>query len=131
SKEDIEKMKKEAEIHADEDKKKKEEVEKKNIADQMIYTAEKALKDAEGKITDEIKTSVQAKIDALKTARAGSDIAALQKASEELSTEMQKIGEAMAKANPQSEAGATPNQEGTEKKDDQNPEGNVRDAETK
>lgn len=123
SKEDIEKMKKEAELHADEDKKKKEEVEKRNIADQMIYTAEKALKDAEGKITDEIKTGVQAKIDALKTAKNGSDITALQKATDELTAEMQKIGEAMAKA--------APEQKTEEKKDDENPEGNVRDAETK
>ncbi len=124
SKEDIERMKKDAELHADEDKKKKESVEKRNIADQMIYTAEKALKEAEGKITDEIKNDVQVKIDALKKAREGADSEVLQKATEELATAMQKIGEAMAGAT-QANAEQKPDDGGA------NPEGNVRDAETK
>ena len=66
SDEEIKKMKKEAEIHASEDAKKKEAVDARNLSEQLIYTAEKALKDAEGKIGDDIKTGVQAKIDELK-----------------------------------------------------------------
>ncbi|MFA6226989.1 MAG: molecular chaperone DnaK [Candidatus Paceibacterota bacterium] len=121
-KEDIEKMKKEAELHADEDKKKKEEVEVKNIADQMIYTAEKAIKDNGAKITPEIIKGVEDKISALKTAKNGTDSAAIKTATEALSAEMQKIGEAMAKAQ-KDQAGQ---QGATEKKED-----NVKDAEFK
>ena len=54
-------MKKDAEMHAAEDAQKKELAEAKNLAEQMIYTAEKALKDAEGKIGDDIKTSINGK----------------------------------------------------------------------
>ncbi len=121
SKEDIEKMKKEAEIHADEDKAKKEAVEAKNMADQMIYTAEKALKDAEGKITDDVKKGVEDKVAALKAVKEGTDKEAITKATGDLSTEMSKIGEAMSKAT-SPEAGATPNPEATDP--------NIRDAET-
>jgi molecular chaperone DnaK len=93
SESDIERMKKDAESHADEDKKKKEAVEKKNIADQMIYTAEKSLTDYKDKISEEVATDVREKIDALKNAcNAGGDI---ESASQALSTSMQKIGEAI------------------------------------
>jgi molecular chaperone DnaK len=123
SEDDIKKMQKEAELHADEDKKKKDEVETKNIAEQMIYTAEKALKDNKDKVPAEIVRSVEDKITALKTAKNGTDMTAIKTASEGLSNEMQKIGEAMAKAT-QNTAGAqsAPNQ-GEEKKDEK-----VRDA---
>jgi len=124
SKEDIERMKKDAEIHADEDKKKKEEAEARIGADQLIYTAEKALKDAEGKISDDIKTGVQGKIDELKKVKDATDIEAIKKASSELSTEMMKIGEAMSKAT-QTEPEKKP-EDGGETTD-----GNVRDAEVK
>lgn len=99
--EDIERMQKEAELHKDEDAKKKEAVESRNNAEQLVYSAEKSLTDAEGKISDEIKTSVQGKIDALKKEKEGTDSAAIKKASDELSTEMQKIGEYMSKNAPQ------------------------------
>jgi molecular chaperone DnaK len=121
-KEDIEKMKKEAELHAEEDKKKKEEIEVKNIADQMIYTAEKAIKDNGGKIPAEVVKGVEDKIATLKTAKNGTDISAIKTATEGLSTEMQKIGEAMSKAQ-KDQAGQ---QGASEKKDD-----NVKDAEFK
>lgn len=129
SKEEIEKMKKEAELHADEDRKKREEAEKRNIADQIIYTAEKALKDAEGKISEETKKNVQEKIDVLKKAREGNDIEVMQKATDELSSAMQKIGEEMAKSASTTENSSE--QKTEEKKDDQSPDGNIRDAETK
>ena len=122
-KEDIEKMQKEAELHAEEDKKKKEGVEVKNIAEQMIYTAEKAIKDNGGKIDATIVKGVEDKIADLKKAKDGTDTDAIKKASEALSTEMQKIGEAMQKA-----AQSAPGQTGAteEKKED-----NVKDAEFK
>ncbi len=101
SSEEIEKMKKDAEVHATEDAKKKEIAEVKNLAEQMIYTAEKALKDAEGKISEDIKNGVNAKISELRTALTGGDITAVKTASQNLSTEMQKIGEYLSK-NPSS-----------------------------
>jgi len=101
SSEEIEKMKKDAEVHATEDAKKKEIAEVKNLAEQMIYTAEKALKDAEGKISEDIKNGVNAKISELRTALTGGDITAIKTASQNLSAEMQKIGEYLSK-NPSS-----------------------------
>ncbi len=97
SKEEIEKMKKEAEIHAQEDNKKKEEIEIKNSAESLVYMSEKAIKDAGDKIKPEDKKLIEEKIEALKKAKGGSDIDAIKKASQELSTEIQKIGEALYK----------------------------------
>jgi molecular chaperone DnaK len=123
-KEDIERMKKEAEMNAAEDAKKKESVEVKNIAEQMIYTAEKAIKDNKDKIPAETIKGVEDKIADLKTATSGTDATLIKTKTEALSTEMQKIGEAMAKV--QKEApGQTA---GTEEK---KPEDNVKDAEYK
>lgn len=95
SKEDIEKMKADAEAHAGDDEKRKELIETKNIAEQLVYIAEKALKDAGEKVPEEVKTEVTEKIAALRTAHAGEDKEAIMKASDELSASMSKIGEAM------------------------------------
>ncbi|MHB1316399.1 MAG: molecular chaperone DnaK [Minisyncoccota bacterium] len=111
SKEDIERMQKDAEAHASEDQKKKDLAEAKNIAEQMIYTAEKAIKDNGDKVSAEIKTGVEAKIAELKTAKDGSDIEVMKKATGELSTEMSKIGEAMSKATPEPGSGENPKAE--------------------
>lgn len=119
SKEDIERMQKDAEAHAAEDQKKRDIAEAKNIAEQMIYTAEKALKDNGDKVSADIKGGVEAKIAELKTAKDGSDIDAMKKATEALSTEMSKIGEAMSKAAPEQPTGDASKTEGE----------NVRDAE--
>lgn len=119
--EDIKKMQADAELHAEEDKKKRELVEIKNTAEMITYTAEKALKENEAKIGDDIKKSVNEKISALKTAKDGTDGEAIKKATEELSSEMSKIGEVMSKA------GATDTKDKTP--EEQNPE--VRDAEFK
>ncbi len=97
SKDDIERMKKEADVHAEEDKKKHETVEVKNIAESLVYTAEKALKDNGEKVPADIKADVEAKIAEVKKLKDGTDVEAIKKATEELSTSMQKIGEAMAK----------------------------------
>jgi molecular chaperone DnaK len=125
---DIEKMKKDADLHAEEDKKKREESEARNFADQLIYTAEKALKDAEGKISVEIKQGVEAKVAELKQAKEKTAGAAeIKTATEALSLEMQKIGEAMNKQNQQTPPGGK-----TEDKKDNGPTGDgpIRDAET-
>ena len=98
TKEEIEKMKKEAEQYATEDRKKKEEAETRNQADMLIHTAEKALKEAGDKISEELKKSVAEKIENLKTARQATDTAAIKSAASELSTEMSKIGESMMSA---------------------------------
>lgn len=111
SKEEIEKMKKDAELHAEEDKKKKESVEIKNNADSLIFTTEKALKEAGEKISADKKKPVEEKIEALKKIKDGDDIEATKKASEELSQEAQKIGQelyAAAQAEQQKAQGANP-----------------------
>jgi len=92
---DIEKMKKDAEANAETDKQKKELVEMQNAADQIIYAAEKALKEHGDKVSEDIKKNVQEKIDALKSARNGTDAAAIKSAAEALSTAMSTIGQAM------------------------------------
>jgi molecular chaperone DnaK len=97
SKEEIEKMKKDAEAHAADDQKKKDLAEARNLAEQLIYTSEKSLKDAEGKITDEIKKVVEEKVTELKKLKEGDDLSAIKNATENLSKEIQKIGEYMQK----------------------------------
>ena len=94
---DVEKMRKDAETHADEDKKKRELVEAQNAADQIIYAGEKALKEHGDKVGEDIKKNVQEKIDALKTARGGTDVGAIKSAADGLSGAMSAIGEAMSK----------------------------------
>lgn len=115
--EDIKKMQADAEIHAEEDKKKKEIVDVKNTAEMTIYTAEKALKDSEGKITTELKDEVNAKITALRGVKDGTDGEAIKKATEELSNEMSKIGEAMAKAGAETPPASAPEEQNAEVKD--------------
>ncbi len=118
--EEIKKMQADAEMHAEEDRKKKEVVDVKNTAEMIIYTAEKALKDNETKITAELKDGVNAKILTLRGIKDGIDGEAIKKATEELSAEMSKIGEAIAKNAPaSSEAGAsiTPEEQPAEVKD--------------
>nr|MBC8465108.1 molecular chaperone DnaK [Parcubacteria group bacterium] len=127
SDEDIEKMKADAEKHADEDKKRKESVETKNTAEQLAYGAEKALKDNADKITDEIKANVEEKVKVLREKLAGDDVEAITKSSEELSTAMQAIGEHIAKTSQDAQA-ATGEGAGAKASEAPNEE-NVRDAE--
>ena len=100
SEEDIERMVKDAEEHAAEDKKRREEAETRNQAEQMAYSTEKLIKDNDDKLSEEIKTEVQADVDALKTALAGEDIEAVKTAQEKLTTSSQKLGEAIYSAQP-------------------------------
>jgi molecular chaperone DnaK len=99
SDDDIKRMQQEAEANADEDKKKMEVIEAKNLADQMIHTAEKALKDAGDKVTAELKKEVEDAIADTKSKKDSGDLEAIKKATESLSTTMMKIGEAMKTAN--------------------------------
>ena len=115
--EDIKKMQKDAEHHAEEDRKKKDVVDVKNTAEMIIYTAEKALKDNEAKIPAELKDSVNAKITALRGVKDGTDADAIKKATEELSAEMSKIGEAMAKAGATPQSPKPPEEQNAEVKD--------------
>ncbi len=117
SEEEVEKMKADAEAHAEDDKKKKELIEVRNLAEQLTYTAEKALKDAGDKVEEGVKKGIQEKIDALKAVKDGEDKEAINKASEELSTEMQKIGEILNKM-AQDEAAQTGEGAGDVKPDD-------------
>ncbi|MFC1645056.1 molecular chaperone DnaK [Patescibacteria group bacterium] len=126
SEEEIERMKKDAEAHAEEDKKKKEEVEVKNTADSLIYSTEKAMKESGEKVPADKKKPVEEKIEALKKIKDGDDIEAIKKATEELSTEAQKIGEELYKAAAEAEQKEKAEAEGGEKKDGEEP---VKDAE--
>ena len=98
SKDEIERMKKEAELHADEDKRKQEAIETKNIAETMVYTTEKMLKDAGDKVKADDKKAIEEKIEALKKVKEGDDIEAIKKAADELSQLAQKVGAEMYKA---------------------------------
>ena len=91
-------MKKDAEAHSAEDEKKKRLIDSRNMADQMIYTAEKALADHKDKVPEEVKTGVEAKVKTLKDAKEKDDADAITTATTALSQEMSKIGEAVAKA---------------------------------
>ncbi len=112
---DIEKMRKDAEVNAEADKKKHELIEAQNGADQVVYAAEKALKEHGDKVSEDIKKGVQEKIDALKTARGGSDVAMIKSAGEALSSEMSKIGQSMNQSagEPSSGEQSSPNDQGS------------------
>lgn len=131
SKDDIEKMKKDAEAHAEEDKNRKELAEVRNVADNLIYTAEKSLRDlpageagAGDKVATDVKKNIEDKISVLKKAKEGNDAAVIKAASDDLSRNLSAIGEAMYKqqeqTNKESDLGAD---------HDKNKEQGTRDAE--
>jgi len=124
---DIDRMQTEAKENEKDDEAKRELVEAKNVAEQLVYTAEKSLKDFGDKVDESIKKEVQEKIEGLKKAAAGTEKDAIKTASDELSTAMQKIGEAMSKQQQES-ASADEKKDDDNKKDDG--DGKVRDAET-
>jgi len=95
SKDEIEKMKKDAEAHAEDDKKKKEGIETKNMAESLVYTAEKAMRDAGDKLPANDKKDIEDKIEALKKVKDGEDLVAIKKATDDLSQAVQKVGAAM------------------------------------
>jgi len=100
SKEDIERMVREAEEHAAEDKKRREEADTRNSAEQIVYSTEKLIKENDEKLPEDVKTTVQADVDALKTALAGEDIEAVKTAFDKLVESQHKLGEAIYAAQP-------------------------------
>ncbi len=103
SPEEIERMKKEAEQFAGSDKEKKELIDARNLAEQMVYTAEKSLKDGGTAVPPEVKSDVEEKIKALNEVKGKDVLSDIKAKSEALSSAMQKIGEAMQKAKPNEE----------------------------
>lgn len=100
SKEEIEKMKKDAEDHATEDKKKQELIEARNIADATIYTVEKMLVDYKDKVSEEEKKDLETKMTALKEVKDKEELDAIKNAAEELNKAAQAIGSKMYQQNP-------------------------------
>jgi len=98
SKEEIEKMKRESELHAEEDKKKQELVEAKNLADNLIYTTERTLREAGDKISSETKKEIEEKIGELKKVKDGDNIDEIKQKTSELSQVIQKVGAEMYRA---------------------------------
>jgi molecular chaperone DnaK len=118
SKKEVEQMQKEAEMHAADDTKRREEVETRNTADTLAYTAEKTLREQKDKISDELNKEVEEKVAAVRSALQGTDIESVRKASQELSDAMQKVGAAVYQQQPPPGAeqppGAEPPPEGGE-----------------
>ncbi|MBN1693701.1 MAG: molecular chaperone DnaK [Dehalococcoidales bacterium] len=119
SKEEVDKMQKEAEAHASEDTKRREEIEAKNTADTMAYQAEKTLRDNKDKIPEELNKEAEEKIAAVKEALKGTDIEAIKNATQALNETMQKIGQAVYQQQQPPPGGQQPPPEGGE----QPPEG--------
>ena len=111
TKEEIEAAEKEAELHADEDKKKKELVEARNTADSLIYSTEKSIKDLGDKVDAEIKSKAEAAIEPLRKAMEGEDPEEIKRLSEELTQASHKLAEAMYQQ-ASAESGAQPGAEG-------------------
>ncbi len=110
---EINKMVKDAEVHAEEDRVKKETVEVRNEADGLVFRAEKSLKDFGDKIPKEVSSEIQSKVDACKAALTGQDLSKIKETKEALEQSIQKIGEAMQQASGTSGAcGAAPSGEG-------------------
>ena len=95
SKDEVNKMQKEAEMHASEDARRREEIEAKNMADTMAYQAEKTLRDNKDKIPADLNSEVEGKIAAVKEALKGTDTNAIKSATQALNESMQKIGQAI------------------------------------
>src|SRR5213076_2630452 len=93
NKEEVDRMVKEAEAHSAEDRAKREEVELRNQADHMIHQAEKVIKDNEARIPEDVRTEVNTKLEALKSAAKGSDTKALQRKMDDFNEALQKIGQ--------------------------------------
>ena len=92
---EIDKMKKEAEEHAEEDKKRKEKIEIRNNGDSMVHTAQKTLDELKEKVPDDVKKKVEDKIKNLRKALSGDDLDEIKEKTDALSKELQKVGESI------------------------------------
>lgn len=111
SKEEVAKMQRESEQYAAEDAKRREEVEARNMADTLAYTAEKTLRDNKDKIPAELNEEVEGKVKAVKDALQGTDVDAIRQTTQELNEAMQKIGAAIYKEQPPPGEGEPPQAE--------------------
>lgn len=111
---EVEKMRKEAELHADEDKKRKQLVEARNHADNLVYQTEKLLRENADKIDSEMKQQIDTKISDLRSKVTGDDVEGIQKLIQELEELIQKVG-----ANMYQQPGADQGQEGPQEGPDQ------------
>ncbi len=109
SKEEVEKMVKESELHAEEDRKRKEEVETRNLADGLCYTAEKSLKDAGDKVPEDLKKDIEGKIKSIRDNLQTDSMDTLKQKTQDLSNTLQKIGEYMYKQGSQDAGGQSQN----------------------
>lgn len=116
-KEDIDRMVKEAEEHAAEDKKRREDAETRNQAEGLVYQTEKVLADNGDKVPDDVKTEVEAAVAELKTALEGDDVEAVKAKQGALAAVSQKIGEALYKAEAEQGGGEQPAADATEATD--------------
>lgn len=107
SEEEVEKMKKDAESHAEEDKKKRESIEIRNAAETLVYSSEKALKDAGDKVKQETGKEVTEKIEAVKDALKGESTDKIKEAADKLSETIQKVGQELYGSQNQSESQET------------------------
>src|SRR2546425_3938832 len=131
AKDEVQRMVKDAEAHADEDRQHREEVEVRNQADSLVYTAEKNVRDNADKIDAGLKSEIEGKIEAAKQALKDNDIARMRSTTEDLTKSLQKIGEQVyqrAQAQPGAGAGAAT---GTEGPGSRKPDGDVVDADFK
>jgi molecular chaperone DnaK len=112
SKDEIEKMRKDAELHADEDKQRREEVETRNEADNTVYRTEKMLKDSGDKVSGDTKAKLEGAVEALKEAQKGFDTAAIRTALDKLNEAVQgasaELYKAAAAQPPQGDAAGAP-----------------------
>ncbi|MEV7974044.1 molecular chaperone DnaK [Cellulomonas sp. NPDC089187] len=117
-KEEIDRMVKEAEAHASEDKKRREEAETRNSAEQLVYSTEKLLTDNDDKLGDDVKTEVRSALDDLKKALEGEDLAEVTAKQSALVTASQKIGEALYAQNQDAEQAAPAGEPESQSSDD-------------
>jgi len=131
SKEEVEKMKKEAELHAEEDKKKKEQIDIKNQADAVVFSTEKLIKDAGDKIKAEDKKELEEKLAELKKVKDSDNYEEMKKKMEEMNQVAQRIGAAMYQQAQAGQASGGDQKDEKEKKDDEPVEGEVVDDKDK
>jgi molecular chaperone DnaK len=124
SKDEIDRMVRDAESHAEDDKRRREEIEAKNMADSMAYNAEKTLREHSDKISGDLRNEIEGKIAAVRSAVTGGDASTIQSATSDLSASMQRIGEAVYA----SQAGHASPEDVTAAPDDDTVEGEFREV---
>ena len=118
AKEEVERMVRDAEAHAEEDRKKREEVEARNTADALVYNAEKTIREHGDKIAEELRSEIEGKVAQVRSALQGSDIQQVRRATEELQESLQKVGTAIySQAGDQEPGAPTDESDGSESAD--------------